>query len=112
MTVRKPALAMLAAALLCLAGWGLTLVWAQEPEAPPEARYVYVGLNNNVARIDEQTGRIWVLKVAAGVDRRAGVNDIVTYPQHPWRWTEVRVMGTRGEAEEPASGPDEQGGAP
>jgi len=88
-------------ALVC--GW-LAAAWGQTPPTEKPPPYVYVGLNNNIGRIDAETGRVWVLKVVEGVDRRAGVNDIVTYPQHAWRWTEVRVVGTHGEPETPPEG--------
>lgn len=71
----------------------LSPVRAQMRDERQEPKYSYVGLNNNVARIDAATGRVWVLKVSANVDRRAGVNDIVTYPRHEWKWMEVRIDG-------------------
>jgi len=77
--------------------WSLQRAHASDDAADmAPSKFQYVGLNNNLARIDPESGRVWVLKVAAGVDRRAGVNDIVTYPEHPWMWTEVRIMGVRG----------------
>jgi hypothetical protein len=76
--------------------WTLAADPADDAANMEPSKYLYVGLSNNLARIDPQTGRVWVLKVAAGVDRRAGVNDIVTYPDSPWMWTEVRIMGVRG----------------
>lgn len=80
------------------AAWSLGTARADDVANMEPSKYQYVGLNNNLARIDPESGRVWVLKVAAGVDRRAGVNDIVTYPEHPWMWTEVRIMGVRGQS--------------
>jgi hypothetical protein len=90
--------------------WTLAADPADEAANMEPSKYQYVGLSNNLARIDPQTGRVWVLKVAAGVDRRAGVNDIVTYPDSPWMWTEVRIMGVRGGGRDDTD--EVEGGAP
>lgn len=109
-TVRTLSLAAALLVALTATVWTLAADPADEAANMEPSKYQYVGLSNNLARIDPQTGRVWVLKVAAGVDRRAGVNDIVTYPDSPWMWTEVRIMGVRGAAREEAEA--SEGGSP
>jgi hypothetical protein len=72
------------AAILVVAAWAIARPTSPQP-APPA--YQYVGLDRTLVRVEQSTGRIWVLRY-----RGSGQLSLLTSPAEPgWAWQEVRI---------------------
>ncbi len=74
------------AMLLC----GVQALWAQTQPGRARPAYQYLGVDQTIARVDPETGRIEILSKRG--EPRAS---LLMQDRKPWEWREVRVREDR-----------------
>lgn len=87
-----------AAMFLC----GVQVLWAQAQPGRVKPAYQYVGVDQTIARIDPETGRIEILSKSG--EPRAS---LLMQGRKPWEWREVRVKEGRATREGLGRAPDQ-----